>query len=127
LAKLNGTQWELEASPKTIMPYIDALVETGRTLPPEMVKPPVPQHVSRFIQGYYNFRQGKLRESLRIFSELARDKEHHIWGNLGILEFSLQTGSISNMKRPLEALDEEARKNPAVVRIWDLPFYKAWY
>lgn len=127
LTKLNGTQWEREADPKTIMTYIDALVETKRPLPREMVSPPTPHHVSKFIHGYYSFRQGKLRESLRIFSELARDKEHHIWGDLGILEFSLGTGSISNMKNPLESLDEEARKTPAVLRIWDLPFYKAWY
>ena len=105
LTKLNGTQWEREADPQTIMTYIDALVETRRTLPPEIVSPLVPQHVSRFIQGYYSFRQGKLRESLRIFSELARDKENHIWGDLGMLEFSLGTGSISNMKHPLESLE----------------------
>jgi hypothetical protein len=127
LKRLNGTQWERETDPWTIMIYCGALVETKRPLPREMVSPPVPQHVSRFIRGYYSFRQGKLRESLRIFSELAQDKEHHIWGDLGILEFSLATGSISNMKRPLESLEEETRKAPAVARTLHLPVYKAWY
>ena len=127
LNRLSGKQWEKEGDPRTIMIYCDALVETQRPLPREMVSPPVPQYVSKFIHGYYSFRQGKLRESLRVFSELAQDKEHHIWGDLGILEFSLGTGSISNMKRPLESLEEEAKKTPAVARTWDLAFYKAWY
>jgi len=125
---LNRLQGEQQVTdPRIIMIYCDALVETKRPLPREMVSAPVPQHVRNFINGYYSFRQGKLRESLRIFSELAQDKDHHIWGNLGILEFSLGTGSISNMKRPLESLENEAIKTSSVARTWSLPFYKAWY
>jgi len=127
LSRLQGRQWELETDPGTIMTYCDALVETKRPLGQEIVSPSVPRHVSKFVRGYYSFRQGKLKESLKTFSELAQDKEHHLWGDLGILEFSLVTGSISNMKRPLESFEKEARKTPSVARQWNLPYYKAWY
>jgi tetratricopeptide (TPR) repeat protein len=127
LNRLNSQQWERDTDPRNIMFYCAALVETKRQLPREITSPSIPRHVSEFVQGCYSFRQGKLRESLRIFSELARDKDHHLWGDIGLLAFSLETGNISNMKRPLERLEAEAKKNPAVVRTWDLLYYKAWY
>lgn len=127
LNKLSREKWKPGEDPEIIMTYCDALVETGRALPQEMVSPPIAQHVSKFIHGYYSLRQGRLRESLRIFSELSQDKEHHVWGDLGMLEFSLASASIANMKRPLESLERESGKIPSLVRTFNVPLYKAWY
>jgi len=127
LNRLGREKWKPGEDPEIIMTYCEALVETGRSLPREMVSPPVTQHVSKFIHGYYSLRQGRLRESLKIFSELSQDKEHHVWGDLGMLEFSLASASIANMKRPLESLEREAGRIPSFVRTFNLPLYKAWY
>ncbi len=127
LDRLSNVQWEREDDPRTIMMYCDALVETRKPLPEAMISPPVPQHVSKFTRGYYSFRQGKLREGLKIFSEIVEDKKHHVWGDLGVLVFSLETSSIANAKRPLDVLEREAGRDPALSQKWNLPFYRTWY
>jgi len=127
LTELANHNWDTESDPRIIMIYCDALVETNKPLPGSMLLPSVPQYVRNFIRGYYNFRQGKLKESIKTFSELAQDRANHAWGDLGILTFSLATGSITNMKDPLDRLEREAERIPEMVQKWEIPFYKAWY
>jgi hypothetical protein len=91
------------------------------------MSPPSPEHIAQFAQGYYNFRQGKLKDASEAFERLAHNKEHHLWGDIGMLVYAHYTGSISNMREPLLSAEGEAKGDPSLLRKWSVPFYEAWY
>lgn len=119
--------WHREENPEMFMIYCESLVESGKNLPSFLKTPSLQAYKSEFVQGYFDFLRGDLRKALERFVNLSNNPDGRVWGAIGLLEFSLHTGSITGMKGLLEELQLIANHNSSSVPSWSIPHYSAWY
>lgn len=127
LKKYDSYKWQNIKDPHEIMDYCDALIESGNNLPSALKSPKLPFYIREFAEAYYALSSGELREAYSRFVNLSKTTEGRIWGNIGILEYSLVTGSIDFMPLPLENLHELSERDSSYVPSWVLPYYEGWY
>lgn len=127
ISRFNASHWARENDPSPFMIYCEALIETGTSLPSSLKAPYLPSYVSEFVKGYYDFLKGSFNDALNRFISIANNPEGKVWGHIGLLEFSLQTGCIKKMGDVLEALEIVTQNRSYNIPSWVLPTYHAWH
>ena len=127
LKEFSDYPWSQEKDPEMLMLYCEALVESREGFPSFLKSLTSKTYIGEFAQGYFDLLKGELIGAADRFARLTGNQESRVWGYIGLLEFSLYTERIADVKEFLESLKMAAYQEPSSVPSWAIPYYSAWY
>jgi len=95
--KIESYQWNSKSDPKDLMQYCFALNELNKNFPSSFKAPHIPNYIENFSIAYSSLLKGDAVKANAIFRNIKDEGVSGYWKYIGLLEYSIWTGSTKNM------------------------------